>query len=232
MAGGKAAAGAAKAGFKVFPVGKLLRRVKGLRSKADEAAMAARRGVSPPTRPRRVGQPKNWRAARTARDDAHDALVRKKNELFDLKAKLNDPNTPQAEKDAIARRLRSGEFEGVGRAKTVTGATDPETGITRTGHNGPGDADGWGCAEKYALDAINEERARMVPPKRALNPDEVDFSEALAVGDNVGDRIQKPVDGACQRRTNPEQFPNGTEFYTNDPSSQGSGWAQRYGIPT
>ena len=181
-------AGVVAKGAKVFPVGKLLRRAKGLRTKADEAVTAGRRGVSPPTRPRRHGQAKNWRDARAARDRAHD------------------------------------------RATTVTGATDPETGITRTGHNGPGDDDGWGCAERYALEEINKARAEMVPPKGPLKPNEVDYSEALDIGE-VGDRVQKPVDGACQRRTDPEQFPNDTQYYPNDQSNRGGGWAQRYGIP-
>lgn len=232
MAKGKAAANAAEGAFKVFPVGKLLRRADGLRNGADEAAMAARRGVPPPTRARKLTQQEGWAKARKARDDAHADLVAKKKRLKEIEKELAGPPKPD-KKRASELKAEQASYAGVGRAQTVTGATDPETGISKAGWNHkpkPG-SDGWGCAEKMALDEINAERARMTPPRPPLDAKDVDFSEAREVRPD-GTYQQKPVDGWCQNRTNPEQFPDNIEYYPGSGASRGGSndWDTRYGL--
>lgn len=230
MAKGKAAANAAEGAFKVFPVGKLLRKAKGLRDNADEAATAARRGVDPPKRTRTLTQEDSWARARQARDKAHDDLVKKKARLKEIEKELAGPPKPD-KKRASELKAEQASYAGVGRAQTVTGATDPETGISKGGwnHKPKEGSEGWGCAEKMALDEINAERAR-----RGLGPldaKDVDFSEAREVRPD-GTYQQKPVDGWCQNRTNPEQFPDGIEYYPGGGSSRGGSndWDTRYGL--
>lgn len=227
MGKGKAASKAVEAGVRVFPVGKLLRRVKGLRSKVDDAAMAAKRGVPKPGRPRKIQQRKTWDMARESRDKLHDDVVASKKRMQEIRDELNGTPKPS---DARRREL-NGELQehaGRGRAESVTGATDPSTGITGAGYNHkPTPPERWGCAEKGALDDINRQRAdRGLPP---LKSDEVDFSEARVVRTD-GVYEEKPIDGWCQNRTNPEQYPNDVLFYEHDSSGGGNGWVTRYGL--
>ena len=222
-------------GARIFPVGRLFRPVGGLRNSVDEAGMVAARGsrgAGPVRRPRTYSQRHGWRRAQQARDELHDSIVRDKQRIKHLHKRLQSPPKPsRAERIRLQNEIRRIGDRGRGKAKTVTAATDPETGITRAGrnHDALPDANGWGCAEKMALDEINAARAAMTPPRRALEPHEVDFSEAIEVGKNVGDRVQKPVDAACQSRTNPDQFPDGTQFYDGGPDDTRT-WGRRFGI--
>jgi hypothetical protein len=230
VAKAKLAGEAAEGAFKVFPVGKLLRRAKGLRDNADEAATAARRGVDPPKRTRNISQEEAWKRARKARDDAHTDLVAKKKRIKEIEKELAGPPKPD-KKRASELKAEQASYAGVGRAQTVTGATDPETGISAGGwnHKPKADAEGWGCAEKMALDTVNAERAKQgLPP---LSAKEVDFSDARAVRPD-GTYEQKPVDGWCQNRTDPEQFPDDIQYFPGGGASRGGSndWDTRYGL--
>jgi hypothetical protein len=231
MAKGRAAGEVAEGAIKVFPVGKLLRRAKGLRNNADEAATAARRGVDPPRRPRNYTE-ECWKRARKERDDAHADLVAKKQRLKDIERELAGPPKPD-KKRASELRAEQASYAGVGKAQTVTGATDPETGISKAGwnHKPKDGSEGWGCAEKMALDEVNAARAALNPPKPPLDAKDVDFSDAREIMPD-GSYKQKPVDGWCQNRTNPEQFPDDVEYYPGggDARQGHNTWDNRYGL--
>jgi hypothetical protein len=223
----RATGDALEAGAKVFPIGKLLRPAKGLRSGADEAAVAARRGVDPPTRARRLTQEESWAKARQARDDAHTDLVRKKQRLKEIQREKAGPPKPDRER-MRALNAEEASYKGLGKAETVTAATDPETGITKAGWNHkPTPPERWGCAEKMALDEINAERTARGLPK--LDAKDVDFSEARYIEPD-GSYRPKPIDGWCQNKTDPDQYPNDVQYYEHDSSGLGNGWDTRFGI--
>jgi hypothetical protein len=64
-----------------------------------------------------------------------------------------------------------------------------------------------------------------------LDAKDVDFSEAREIMPD-GSYKQKPVDGWCQNRTDPEQFPDEVQYYPNGngPAQGNSDWDTRYGL--
>lgn len=92
---------------------------------------------------------------------------------------------------------------------SVTGATDPETGISRAGVNHKSNLPSprGGCAEDDALDQINKARADMgLPPK---DRNQVYYSEAEDLDGPAGTEF--PIcNRNCQDVSDPKQYPPGT----------------------
>lgn len=183
--------GAGKALGKIFPVERLLRHADGMPKGAKVAGKKTSvEGVTKPSKmTRKLNQRQAWKRAAEARDDLHRKL---------------------AADVADGKRLPRGQ-------KTViTGATDPSTGLSAGGHNF-GAGGGWGCAEKNALDNLNDLR-RKNGHHPDLEPHQVDFSQATNVTDRDGNLVpppgfEKPICSAwCQGKTLPDQYPNGVRY--------------------
>jgi hypothetical protein len=192
---GKAAAAAGKGMTKVFPVGKLLRPAGGLRKGADIPARAGNKAArDAATKGKRViSQQEAWQRAAKARDDLHRKLAKEARE---------GPNGQRLNDKYAELKLRQN--------RVVTGATDPETGMSAGGHSFKAGGD-WGCAEKNALDNLNKMRAdRGLDP---LEPHQVDFSKAERTSLNGPPSEEMPICRSwCQRQTNPEQYPDNVKY--------------------
>lgn len=192
---GKAAAAAGRGLTKVFPVGKLLRRTGGLRKGADIPAKAGNKAArNAATKGKRViSQQEAWRRAAKARDDMHRKLAKEARE---------GPGGRRWTPDDAETKLK--------KTRVVTGATDPETGLSAGGHSFKADGD-WGCAEKNALDNLNKMRGeRGLDP---LEPHQVDFTNAQQTRLNGPPGDEMPICRSwCQRYTDPEQYPDGVKY--------------------
>jgi hypothetical protein len=194
MAGrGKAAAAAGKGLTKVFPVGKLLRPAGGLRKHIPGKAGRKAAGDAAGKSKRVIHQQEAWQRAAKARDDLHRKLAKEARE---------GPNGQRLDDKFAKKNLKEN--------RVVTGATDPETGLSAGGasHSAGGD---WGCAEQNALKNLNDLRGeRGLDP---LEPHQVDFSKAERTSLNGPPGEEMPICRSwCQRETNPEQYPDGVKY--------------------
>jgi hypothetical protein len=180
----------AAGGFLKKLLGDLIRPVKKRVSRgAGEAAGAGKKAA---TRRLPLSKGDAMDAARRERDKLHAELAGKTK--AERKAYLRD-------RDDVPRRP-SKNGPGV-----VTGATDPETGISKAGTNhASANPPRGGCAEDDALDRINAERAAMTPPREPLQRNQVYYSEANQL-DQPG---EMPIcKRNCQEVTDPKQYPDG-----------------------
>jgi hypothetical protein len=190
VAKGKAAAGAA-GGFLKKLLGDLIRPVKKRFAKsADEVAGAGKKTA---TRRLPLSKKDAMDAARKERDKLHDELAGK---------------TKAERKEWLRNREDVGRKPSKNGPGVVTGATDPETGISKAGTNhASANPPRGGCAEDDALDRINAERAAMTPPKEPLNRNQVYYSEASTLDQPPG---EMPIcNRNCQEVTVPKQYPDG-----------------------
>lgn len=193
-------AGKAKAGrglVKIFPVEKLIRPANGLARHADDAAAKASR-----------------RGTKAARKAGPSNRVIHQQQAWKQAAD---------ERDRLHRELADQGPRAVKEHKTVTGCTDPETGLSAGGHSSPAGGR-WGCAEKNALDNLNAKRAeRGLDP---LEPHQVDYCKAAKTSTSGPPSSEMPICKTyCQEQTTPDQFPNGTKYYGSDGVSE-SPWDQ------
>lgn len=236
---GKGATQAAgRAATKIFPVGKLFRRAGGRRRGDPIVGREGGRRAGNQGR-REISQQEGWRRAAEARDDAHRRLVRDSREAAEGAARKEARDRARRLDKARQKALRTGragdwdkvrQLEGqqirnqrdmdelvddlhatnMKKHSVVTGATDPETGLSAGGYSGSAGG-GWGCAEKNALDNLNAMRAeRGMSP---LEPTQVDFSKAEWTRTIGPPSDQAPICRSwCQRLTHPEQYPDDIKY--------------------
>lgn len=141
------------------------------------------------------------KSAKMSKDDAIKAARKERDKLYDELKDKTRAERKQWAKDQGRRPTRNGPV-------TVTGATDPETGITKAGVNSarPGQpkTDVDVCAEDHALDRINKEREALgLDPKKR---NEVYYSEATDLNTGGEKDICAPN---CQEVSDPKQYADG-----------------------
>lgn len=182
---------------KLFPVERLFRPAGGMPKRtAIPGRKTTVRGIKRgPRLERTINQQQAWRSASKARDELHRRLVR------DV---ANGGRLPR------------------GKRTVITGATDPSTGLSAAGHNFKAGPDGWGCAEKNALDNLNTLR-RQQGKHPDLEPHQVDYTNATNVTDRTGQAVdppgfEKPIcQRMCQGETLPDQYPDGVRYEAGGP---------------
>lgn len=185
---------------------------------AGAAVLRRQRGASSLWPGRRHSQEVGWAKAALKRDAKMKEVRRGRARIEELKHKGKLTKAERQERGTLSEQYGTSRV-------TVTGATDPETGVSGAGLNGAnpsfqGDKP-WKCAERAAFEDVNRQRVELGYPR--TTPDKLDYSRALEL--DTG--LPKGIDGRCQERIPPWRFPDGTEFYVQTGDQRG--WTQTRG---